>query len=645
MAGPSSDFSRLRRLAFDLLLGAFLLGLFLIVWLPPGGAAGPPPGEASAATGVTAMQGTGIVATINGSISASDPAFTGQRHFRSGIPGDRVCQPTGVVGARFFDQFFFHNTSPLPQRVSVAFHSGCSFNTYMAAYSPQFVPTNICANFLASAGNSGDRNWEFTVCGGSQFSLVVYGLEPGVTCSSYQILVAGTSAIVFDGPFTGGTNQPADDGEVGQFTPADQTPKQLRRAMRSHRKALRSADAPPMTFGSQALLPEQGTPLVATISDSIDFTEPTFTGPRHVDQLPVGSPNCGTAPPNGTRFYDEYFFMNNSPLNQRVFVSFTTSCRGALFMAAYSPQFNPGDICANYLGGVAGFGTVNWEFTVCPNTTFSIIVYNVPLGQPCPGYTYQVFGNEISFVGTMTDMAVAKTGPSGPVAPGSDITYLITLSNLGPQRANNVLLTDVLPPGTTFESLMLLTSFGTTFAPPVCTTPPVGGTGTLSCTTMFLPAVPGTGIPNSLQFALMLRVTPGAGFNISNTANVSFQGIDPNTANNSSTANTSVTGGFDVCMQDETNGNLLRFNTQSGAYQFINCRKGIALVGTGHVQVAGCKIDLTDTGPDPKHPDRNVTASANTCTKQGSATVKIVASGLTFTIQDNDLTNNTCTCP
>src|SRR5947199_2077071 len=120
MAGPSSDFSCLRRLAFDLLLGAFLLGLFLIVWLPPGDAAGPPPGEASPApSGVTALQGTGIIATINGAINSTDPTFTGQRHFRSGIRGDRVCQTTGVNGPRFYDQFFFRNTSPLPQRVSV----------------------------------------------------------------------------------------------------------------------------------------------------------------------------------------------------------------------------------------------------------------------------------------------------------------------------------------------------------------------------------------------------------------------------------------------------------------------------------------------------------------------------------------------
>ena len=81
MVEPSSGPSRLRRLAFDLLLGAFLLGLFLIVWLPPGEANAPAVGAPqNGGPGPMPGQGTGIVATINGAISPTDPTFTGQRH-------------------------------------------------------------------------------------------------------------------------------------------------------------------------------------------------------------------------------------------------------------------------------------------------------------------------------------------------------------------------------------------------------------------------------------------------------------------------------------------------------------------------------------------------------------------------------------
>src|SRR5437868_12327445 len=91
---------RCSRLLFDLLLGTFLFGLFLIVWLPPGSAS-----SAAVAGGAAAampMQGTSIITNISGSISTTDPTFTGPRHFRSGIRGDRNCQTTGVVGARYY---------------------------------------------------------------------------------------------------------------------------------------------------------------------------------------------------------------------------------------------------------------------------------------------------------------------------------------------------------------------------------------------------------------------------------------------------------------------------------------------------------------------------------------------------------------
>src|SRR5947208_6242194 len=106
MAKSANAAPRWSRLLFDLLFGAFLLGLFLIVGLPPGSASSATaPGGAPA--GVIPMQGTSIIANINGSISTTDSTFTGQRHFRSGIRGDRNCQPSGTVGARYYDQYFF----------------------------------------------------------------------------------------------------------------------------------------------------------------------------------------------------------------------------------------------------------------------------------------------------------------------------------------------------------------------------------------------------------------------------------------------------------------------------------------------------------------------------------------------------------
>lgn len=100
---------------------------------------------------------------------------------------------------------------------------------------------------------------------------------------------------------------------------------------------------------------------------------------------------------------------------------------------------------------------------------------------------------------------------------------------------------------------------------------------------------------------------------------------------------------FDYAIVSDTNGKILRFDSQTGEYDFLDCRKGTSLSGRGVVKVQGCKVDLSDTGPDTKHPDRNVTASASYCTKTGSAT--IVYAGVTHTISDPNLSNNISTCP
>src|SRR5207302_7394911 len=67
------------------------------------------------------------------------------------------------------------------------------------------------------------------------------------------------------------------------------------------------------------------------------------------------------------------------------------------------------------------------------------------------------------------DMAIGKSGPSR-VSSGSDLTYAIGVVNLGPNTASGVMVTDLVPAGTSFVSAQ--------FAKGSCT---VSG-GTVSCT-------------------------------------------------------------------------------------------------------------------------------------------------------------------
>ena len=62
-----------------------------------------------------------------------------------------------------------------------------------------------------------------------------------------------------------------------------------------------------------------------------------------------------------------------------------------------------------------------------------------------------------------------------------------------------------------------------------------------------------------------------------------------------------------------------------------------------------CKIWLTDTGPDPKHPDRNVFATINHCTLVGDAKIVMANPGLpvmvTNRIHDSNYADSNCQCP
>lgn len=614
-----------------------------MIWLPTRAGAKAEAGarDASEATSVSvggprdplmAVQGTPIVAMINGSIDGTEPTFTGQRHFRSGTRGDRNCALFGTVGARPYDEFKFLNTSSSAQRVSIAFTSGCGNNTHMAAYSPQFDPTSICANFIASPGLSGSIDWDFTVCANSQFSIVVYGLEPGLTCPSYSFTVYANNAVFIGGP-TGG--QPGKGGDAAPIAASDVV-------LKRHKHKIPGTDTrfelvvpkgvPPPTSG---LLPTLGTPIVAVINDSLSTSDPVFIGQRHFLSGIPGDGNCVLFGPVGSHFYDEIFFRNNSPNIETVEIQPTGGCF-FLVMAAYSNQFNPNDICDGLIG-VSSFPGGTWRFRVCPNTQFSIVVYSTSTGLTCPMYSYLVFSasTAVTLIGTATDLSVTKTGPAGAVAVGSNITYNITFANNGPRPAGGVVFTDPLPTGVTFVSLNLLSNLGT---PPVCMTPPAGSAGTVSCSLNLL-GIPGTGVINSITYALTVNVSPAAGASVVNTAFVSGQVLDPNPNNNSSSVTTAITGAFNLCLQDDSSRSILQINSITGDYLFTNCQ-GLTVGGRGSVIVKGSVATLQDFGSD-----RRILARIDSSVMRGTATVQLFSPARLFTITDRNTADNTCGCP
>jgi uncharacterized repeat protein (TIGR01451 family) len=115
-----------------------------------------------------------------------------------------------------------------------------------------------------------------------------------------------------------------------------------------------------------------------------------------------------------------------------------------------------------------------------------------------------------------TGLSINKTDSPDPVKPGQELTYTISVTNGGPSAATNVAMDDPLPAGTTFNSLSPPSGWS-------CTTPTVGGSGSVRCTksSFALPSSTAT-YPISAKFILKVQVASGWSMNLTNIATVSY---------------------------------------------------------------------------------------------------------------------------
>ena len=138
--------------------------------------------------------------------------------------------------------------------------------------------------------------------------------------------------------------------------------------------------------------------------------------------------------------------------------------------------------------------------------------------------------NDLAVTFADADLEVAIAGPATAL-PGANLTYIVNIRSNGGANARAPAWTDTLPAGTTFVSLTQ-----TSGAPFTCTTPAVGGTGSISCTRATLTA----GFAG--DFSLVLQAGAGTGgTTITNTVAGSMTDFDPNTADNTSSVSTAIT--------------------------------------------------------------------------------------------------------
>jgi uncharacterized repeat protein (TIGR01451 family) len=136
-------------------------------------------------------------------------------------------------------------------------------------------------------------------------------------------------------------------------------------------------------------------------------------------------------------------------------------------------------------------------------------------------------------VAAAVTLTMTKSGP-GSVTAGNNITYTLSATNGGPSDAQGVTVTDMVPTGTTFQSLAAPGTF-------TCNNlPGVGGTGTINCTDNTALAAHASAV-----FTLVVKATSSDanGSTITNTASVASTtpGSTPGSNMSSSTVNTTVT--------------------------------------------------------------------------------------------------------
>jgi uncharacterized repeat protein (TIGR01451 family) len=122
------------------------------------------------------------------------------------------------------------------------------------------------------------------------------------------------------------------------------------------------------------------------------------------------------------------------------------------------------------------------------------------------------------------DLAVSKSGP-GIANAGTDVTYTVTVTNVGPDDAAAVQLADPIPAGMTFVAETHDAAF-------LCSTPAIGDPGSVNCLAPTLAA------NSSANFSFTFHIDPSAapGTSFTNAATVSSQTFDPNSENDQGVA-------------------------------------------------------------------------------------------------------------
>ncbi len=159
----------------------------------------------------------------------------------------------------------------------------------------------------------------------------------------------------------------------------------------------------------------------------------------------------------------------------------------------------------------------------------------LPTSTPLPTNTPPNTPTPTSTPVPTADLILTKSAQPNPVISGNRLTFQIGVTNNGPSAAANVVVTDPLPPGTTFcTSVQNASCTGCTPSQGSCSAPTGGTNGTVMAS---LGSIPPGGFA---QVTISVTVTAPGGTSFLNTASVTSSTVDPNLANNHQTVTVTV---------------------------------------------------------------------------------------------------------
>jgi len=257
---------------------------------------------------------------------------------------------------------------------------------------------------------------------------------------------------------------------------------------------------------------------------TFDGTEPTMS-PRFFRSGIPGDP-CALFGTGAFQFQEVEF---TSDAGGQLTVDFDPgTCATNIFVTFHTPPFNPASICTGYLWSEGSSIAFNQTFTVPANAPTVMVVSGVANAPTvvCGPATYAIQGGDIGGVAE-ADLSVTIVDNPDPVEAGSQLGYVITSTNNGPDPADDVSIALPLPAGTTLASAVASGSGSCAAGDPViCTWLGATAAGASNVATIIV------NVDSSL-----------IGTTLTAVATTTSTTADSNGANNTATATTAVIAG------------------------------------------------------------------------------------------------------